>query len=519
MFDRWVDAQRIGIAAYRLGQRRQPNERLTPILSFLEQQLTYAAAAAESNVANLPPIILQLLCEMLAENIDSLAGSRPYWKGCLDRQLGRSSDERQRQKAIAPALGARILAHHFLHSTSTPLALMRLAHSMFRSNWRTFERQESSLRVLESSLAILRSPWKTVVDRIQAVDRLSETFVGAFNWPHVENALYHQFFAWPLLVPPSKEGCISLPVGVDIFFDDQAATATPPEVHGGQFVDERMLLTSTTRFDSLSELGQHVLLSERWRASFKLATRAAKDLWRGKHGNHGSFRERVEGASVRFDFTVADKIVAGFPELFVMSERSMEAYFAQCVLSRFLGTAVSADSIVTGEIGNQRRDEEGHLLYDYEFEWPGGIDKKLSYVFGTRLFERVILPDLTELNEDARAHLESFMITQQGQQSSEINSVKHLQHVSDSFQVGGWRQFRYVRCPELAWRIHPNGERLPAPNSARVLQLLEVLRANTSSVLELDSQYRPMDLASALWHINVTLREQIPSSGVTQNRP
>ena len=134
-------------------------------------------------------------------------------------------------------------------------------------------------------------------------------------------------------------------------------------------------------------LGAEKLCGPEWYPSLQRAVDAAKIMWRGKHGNYGTFRASVQQSEVTFDFSIAQRIVAGFPETVRLSESSMEAYFSQIVLSRFLGNRISSASVVTGRIGRRRMNEIGGFS-DFEYKWPHGIVDKLRYAFRSQFFER-----------------------------------------------------------------------------------------------------------------------------------
>jgi hypothetical protein len=125
---------------------------------------------------------------------------------------------------------------------------------------------------------------------------------------------------------------------------------------------------------------------------------------------------------VVFDFGTAASIAAGFAEL-TLSDSSMQAYFSQVILSRFLGNTVSSSSIITGSIGNSRWYDHGGYA-DYEFVRPGGVTQEIKYVFQSQFFERVILPDLNN-KDPRRGELENFILRSKSQ-STEIDHVKHL---------------------------------------------------------------------------------------------
>jgi hypothetical protein len=392
-------------------------------------------------------------------------------------------------KGIPVVAAARIVAHHILHGMGKPVSTVRLTKSLFGQQWSFVERSTQVLDAVDAGLTTLRSPWSDTAARLKAVQNIGrgiEEEVRNWNvilqWRHIENALYHQLFCWPLLVFSRGNGAISLPVGIDIYLDGKMKAAPDPE-DGGE----------------IDVSG--------WDQALPDILAAAKVQWLGKHGNHGSFRNDIRAASAVFDFRTANRIAAGFPESITLRDSSMEAYFSQVILSRFLGNVVSSSSVVTGSIGKRRIDEPGGFA-DYEFIWPGGVKDKLKYVFRSEFFERVILPDLD--SQDARRiDLDKFVKASKCEQTTEINFVTHLQHVADVFQVGGWRQCRYVRCPDIGWRIHPFGMRLPSLEDDGVQACIKALRSSESTVWELPAHLGLINLAAALWHINMTLRNQI----------
>ena len=166
-----------------------------------------------------------------------------------------------------------------------------------------------------------------------------------------------------------------------------------------------------------------------------------------------------------------------------------------------------ASSVVAGGIRKRRQDDPGGYA-DYELIWPGGVADKLKYVFQSQFFERIILPDLDPADPRRRG-LDNFLMESKSEQSTEINFVTHLQHAADAFQIGGWRQFRYVRCPDIGWRVHPSGTRLPSLKDGGVQACIKALQANTYTVWELPVHLGVTNLAAALWHINMTLRNLI----------
>jgi hypothetical protein len=495
MFETWIKSQRVGLAAYRLnrpmvldyGTDVNQEASLEDLRDFLETELAYFRTPHNT----LTPLVLELLLDLPKERLGAtLKSLKPTWQTYLEGQIREGKNG-----AVPLSFSAKMITHHALHGAANALSLFRLTRRLFgkrnpgyKHSWRDLERDESILEAMSSTLETLRSPWISTIKKVEATEALSTTLHRTNKspfWIHVEYSLYQQLMCWPLLISAGKSAsAYSLPIGIDVYLDKQANITT--------------------------EGGDKLFISPEWRQSLERVVEAARVLWLGKHGNAGSFREEIERASVIFDLRFANRIVDGFPERFVLEKRSMEAYFSQIVLSRFLGLPIFSTSVVSGSIGPRRQDRTKKFM-DFKFEWPAGLSRKLNYVFKTRSFERIILPDLKDLpdTDSRKVELREFIRRNKHNQSTELNFVTHLQHVADTFQVNGWRQFRYVRCPDVAWSIHPNGRRLPPAEDTGVRECLKILRNNQQPILELSGQVTPRDLAGALWHINVVLRDRI----------
>jgi hypothetical protein len=499
MLDRWIKSHRIGLAAYRLtlartaaapdSSRQDGVSGFVRAQEFLKQELQTGTETWRNFIETVPPVVLHLLTSVQHGNLGrELAPLKASWRRTLK---GLMEPDENELNGI-PLIGAgRIVAHHILHGVGKPVSVLRLVKALLGPQWLTIERDAGVVDALSNGLAALRSPWSSTAARLKAIADVGEAIHAVpktygnplREWAHIENVLYHQLFCWPLLVfsgASGSAGAISFPVAIDVYLDGIGR--------------------------AYGEGSGDIQISD-WDKAFRDITEAAKVLWRGKHGNHGTLRDEIKDASVVFDFTAAAEIASGFPAEITLTKSSMEAYFSQVILSRFLGNTVSSSSVITGSIGNRRWNEIGGYA-DYEFEWPGDVTKKLGYVFKSQFFERVILPDLSE-KDPRRVNLNRFVATFRSEQSTEINFVTHLQHAADAFQVGGWRQFRYVRCPDIAWRIHPSGMRLPAIDTEGVQACLKALRENSATVWRLPAHLTLLDLAAALWHINMTLRNRI----------
>lgn len=122
-----------------------------------------------------------------------------------------------------------------------------------------------------------------------------------------------------------------------------------------------------------------------------------------------------------------------------------------------------------------------------------------------------MLPEFEEDSKPETASLDDFITRHQGQQSVDIKRAKYLSNVADIVQVEGWRQHRYVRCPDVAWALHTHTgfEQLPALADFGVQQCLTALAENSSPILKLPNHINAFDLARALRHVNVERRESI----------
>src|SRR5208282_4570891 len=124
-------------------------------------------------------------------------------------------------------------------------------------------------------------------------------------------------------------------------------------------------------------------------------------------------------------------------------------------------------SAVTGDIGIQRRRPDGSNTLDYEFDAPGGIPQKMRYVFESRFFSKFILPanSLTASNATAgheAASAGAYLDRLEGDPVTEVNYCSYLSNVADAVQPNGWRQYIYIRCPDVVHGIHRKPATLPS---------------------------------------------------------
>ena len=316
------------------------------------------------------------------------------------------------------------------------------------------------------------------------------------SWYQVENLLIEYQLGWPLLVAATGEGDpgigLSLPVVVDVGFDGDSSR-TQPAAEG--MLDLRA-----------------------WKARLTRCAEVGRQLWRSKRGNYGDFREAVAHSRVDFDFALAQEIgrdlyALGFQ--IAIDGGSADTYFSQLVLSRLLGRQGLMGSAITGSIGNRMVSPvDQSPLLNYQFEAPAGIREKLDFVFATRACERVVLPVGTEVDVERALTSASIESAAMNAQTAEVIFAHNQQIVADAVQGRQWRQYQYVRCPELVWGIHGDhryGRPLLLPvQHPEVTSVLTRLAGNQDDVvLELNA-VRPVAIASALWHIHLQRETLIP---------
>lgn len=372
--DRWILAQRVGVLAYLFRIRPLIKGECgagTKIPKFkelqecLEREIEIGTETCPFFLSTLPPSTLHLLA-----TLPDLAIQKS--------RINKQEYEKKRKKLLespSPIAAAESVARHILYGMADATSLLRLAASLLGDNWRKCGKASALIATFSSELGNIRSPQLPILQKLEAVGRITEEIEtiresphDAPYWAQVENVVFHDLLSWPLLVLKTDRtvpeiGAFSLPVAIDVHFDGMAKPHVPGSI--GRAVN-----------------------SGEWRSSLMKALTAAKVLWKGKHGNCSpEFRNAIQDASAMFDFSIADAILRNTPVKMDLHDRSMEAYFAQIILSRFLGTGPSIASVVTGVVGARRRAEggedadiyEGSVLMDYEFLPPGGLHAKLMY--------------------------------------------------------------------------------------------------------------------------------------------
>ena len=482
MIQRWIKAQRIGLIAYWLNNTPATLESEQGKIArrLLKEEIDSACEVDKLFIQKLPPSILHIFSNISNNKLDlKLRALRIDFINTL-AQLKNSPDE----ESTPTINGAQIIAHHIFRGTGGAARIIRFARLVLHKGWKKFDKRPGYENKILPYIKCLRSNISTTEEKLDSIKYLDKFLrrAMAFDWEQVENVLYQQILCWPLLVFDGGRsggivGGISLPVGIDVYVDGKSAI----DIKGGKVIDV-----------------------SQWFGHLRKASDVAKVLWRSTHGNCGRrFIKEIKEASIVFDFNIADEIVRELPLNVSLKDGSADSYFTQVILSRFLGKNTSISSAITGLIGNQLKDK-----LDFEFIHPTGIRNKLKYVFNSSFFERVIIPAFDD-KDKSKKEIESFVEDNKMDQTSEINYVKSLRAVADCVQIGGWRQFNYIRCPEIAWTINSKWKNLLLIEDKSVEKVLGLLQNNKSCVLEMDNETTPLAVALALNHINGKHRNSI----------
>jgi cold shock CspA family protein len=497
--DRWLHAQRLGVTASVLLTHSGTHSVFRAARKILQADMSTGEIPSRGFdfFRTLPPWVLSVLARGFKQKI--VPKLNPFGvlaEKAFQHNLKGWDDD------TSTIARAQILAYHVLLANTSAEDLLKLGTTFFGhyDDWLLIDASPTSLEQIASCLLMVRDPRVSTREKCYGIQKLSVILGNTPYWPQVENILYHSQFCWPLVVfdsttaqDSSRNLALSLPVAVDVIFDNRC------------------------RICQSTEAG--VIISK-WEEQLRRSIHAAKALWRSEHENCGTFRDLVKNASVSFDFSCAEKIVeklAGASNARIsLADRSAEAYFAEVVLGRLLGRGRVMVNAVTGVIGDQVTDEHGARQPNFPFDPPSGMLAKVEYASNTGIFECIVLPNARESREAIQAFFRKSELSNQANAGTsagichpiEVLYAQDMQTISDQVYPSGWRQHQYVRCPEVEWAIHSEGSPglISALDDERVQETIAKLASHDSTMLDLDVS--PMLAASALWHINDSLRLQ-----------
>src|SRR2546426_5032753 len=525
--EHWLQAQRIVVTSCLVHVLAQDHPLFEPCRLLL---LTYLEKGGEGGdvtkfLPKLPFWVLKVLWTVM-EQVERVGAQLGNLRDPVQEALNRLEGGTK-----SPIWLIQVWTYHALFARTSAVRLVWLGRTLFSdSEWdrirKRIEKGKEAIRQLAAPLGLLRAPWSTTDQRASAIVGMSTVLGETRAWPQIENILLHHVFCWPLLILSGTAGAphgVSLPVSVDLMLPEQVPNdddglfddAAFERIHHHDYINCQGGESGIVSVDDWS--GRESRDGSSSIKHLEKAVRVAKQLWRAQHGHTGVFKKTVKRARVTFDFSYAQDVVsdlehAGLGEL-SLEEGSADAYFAQVILNKLRGGPGITASAVTGLIGNKLRSKDASPALNNEFKAPGGIPEKLKYVFACRTFERVVVP-VGEKGDETVKHFEQVLTPtagtreaerfstggQRAEQTAQIFYARDLHVLADIVQVGGWRRYRYERCPEVAWALDGPG-RLIAGDDPRVKLVAQFLSSNSSPVAQLENA-SPVVIASALSHLN-----------------
>lgn len=379
-----------------------------------------------------------------------------------------------------PVSKARLLAHHILYGDADARQIAHLASSLSGR-----KSEPRSLDDLADALAVLRDASSHTEDLLASISTITERALRRMHHvAQLENFLCRTVFAWPLLVVEGLDCGCSLPVAVDVDLRHE----------GDKYLTVEVPDLKTSRMEV------------NWRDSLEISMRSAKDLWRSKHGGWGhDFIRAVEKAKCHFSFSWAAEIASPPVPKVILCDRSAEAYFAQVILSRFLGQPRGILAAVSGQIGERCRREDGNLGLDRHIEPPSALTEKLRYVYRTGFFERAVFPHVTPDWRPPRVRI--------GEKLTEgvpvdVCRARKLSNAADAVQTRGWRRETYVRADDIRIWIHKTPERYEHISQHAAAQSFwrNALKERDQTALKVecsDMAFAAKTLVSMLFNLNL----------------
>jgi hypothetical protein len=525
----WVLGQQIGILAYALSQldveaaKRKEGRDARRRCQLLLLKAIGKLESIHSSVGLLPLSSLHLLSR--TELNDALPAElklkQTEWT-TLYKNVTSGRWESDGSPRPSQANAAKLIAHQILFTDARPVAIAAASHALLSRKFVAALNDPAQLEMLLAPLAILHNPTAHTSELLTAIIHLNSYFTRhSHAWNLVRNALFDHVLTWPILVFGNRNappiGAVSIPIMLDLSFDGR----------------NNVIIRSDVAAKSLRTVDFND-----WREHLLDASEKGKALWRAKNGNTGRWRDQVLNATTIFDFRVAERLMAGLGLRAIFLDKSMGPYYAQIVLSKAIGRHVGFTAAITGLIGEQRivdRDlkryfppssqmcagaidatkpdstpseelelpavVEQEYVLDWRFSWAGKVTAKRRYIYGSYKFDRLVLPisKRRENNRDQLDELSSYV---------ETNHCNYLSEVADCVQIGGWRQFRYIRCPDVMHTIHRYPSELLDAADSQVQRCQTLLRRNTSPFLSLPDDISVSHLFTALRDINFVKRYQ-----------
>lgn len=469
----WMDAQRllVGLSLMDLTDNQSRRESIAErALSFLHapSELFYETGGIANTdayedyrrrIEALQPSTLRRLCNV---SVDRLSKK---WRAHF-QIWGDVGEELRQAIGLSGFAGAKLLANRIISSDQSIAQIAKLANQEFKVTW---DLTKDQTRLFAHFLKTVRASGERLENRLKALQQFTQE-VRLSRWEMIENAILHQWFSWPIIVlePPNNldrpPRGISLPVAVEVSLSESLDS----------FVE-----------DGLFKNGE-------WLNSLKVATHAARELWKKKHLSCPPLLLKdIESLSASINLSVAEAVYGPYIEWGYtdLTGPSADLHLALTILGNLVAPQAMENVCATGILGERIPDLEGGE--NRMIEMPGELECKFNYALSTHLIDTMLVPD----------------------PSPQVTSVAHLLvkkgHTLEEFCEHAfaqkWRKHQYVRAPDLAIAYRPDqpSERYTKKGvDPEVDEIIDKLRRNqTSAILHLEDT-APNKVAKALYWIN-----------------
>ncbi len=484
--NKWFESISLSIliSLTRVVDPMEQDEKYLSLLRLIRQKLFAIGKNPVEMMDELPPFVLRQLLSTPEKMLDEKVREQlPAIREVLGYRM--AAVREKGHIATSEFAAAQTWSYQILYGTNHVKPLLNLGRSLFRNlEFDKRKQQADWVRAVMSAIDTLREPWSKGRDRLAAVAELERSFQWLREWPQIGSLLLQHQFAWPLLIIDGMEGPtpITVPILVDVNPHD------PTGVH-----IEKELVPAI-----------HV---HAWKPHLVNAVRVGKELWRSKHGHHSSFKEEVLNSGFSFDFTYAQRILSEVSSELDFSLSldggSAETYFSQVVLNRLLGKTNFMSLATTGRIGEKLPEAD---TLNYAIHRPNGIPEKMAFAMESGLFERIVLPDDELTRNQAEQVLSELSLP-----SIDVTFAADLYNLSDLAQVKGWRQYQYIRCPDVQWAVHNRrNQKLPeTEEQTEVDRVLRLFADSDNSILTLPEDIKPVTVGKALWCLNNPVRKSM----------
>ena len=530
----WISAQRLGCIAWALAQA-ELFDRADWIArrKFLAEEFSAQVDSLSlrrqlRKVGELPISVLEVCTSNVVQSqlpnekkiLSKMAVHLEHIKatGVLLRtdQSGASTE----LKRASLAEGADIIAQMLLFS-DLPAVSIAAALSFFLDDaFQRLQSNQADLDQLQSYVDSVRALKHNSLSSLKAQSDLTRFLLNFSSQAIlIENSVLDALLFWPLLVFKSPGahsfGGYSFPILIDVVMDGQC--------------EVRVVRATGLSGSQLSD----------FKTSTGEAFGVAKDLWRSKNGHARHRWADIRNASCVIDFGLAGRICKGTGVDPVWQERSAEAYFAQAFLTRLIGRYGSSNVAVSGSIGVQQKQmvresffpslpadflitrddpatarrfieartaltESGRLKAKAtdllgSDRWIMPVDNtiaKFRFASISGKYNKIVLHPDNRIPEAVVKESEYL----------ETNYVKSNGAAADVSQLGGWRPYKYVRCPDLGHLLHKDSLLLPQYGSMEVLRTQQTLQQEGRVIVELDSGHSAISVASIVNYLNFQFR-------------